>query len=115
MKELKLKWSLYTISVLHISTSVIRQKGESQNGGNKKAKHAKFSDKRTFLTPWYVCVSGDKKCSFCGKLGVLCFLVTSILRLALLPYYRRVVSGNDDDVSYVDFVVLNPVVPSINL
>ena len=46
---------------------------------------------------------------------MLCFLVTSILRLALLPYYRRVVSGNDDDVSYVDFVVLNPVVPSINL
>ena len=33
--------------------SVIRQKGESQNGGNKKAKHAKVSKKRTFLTPWY--------------------------------------------------------------
>ena len=30
--------------------SVIRQKGESQNGGNKKTKHAKFSEKRTFLT-----------------------------------------------------------------
>ena len=28
----------------------IRQKGESQNGGSKKAKHAKFSEKRTFLT-----------------------------------------------------------------
>ena len=25
-----------------VSSSVIRQKGESQNGGNKKAKHAKF-------------------------------------------------------------------------
>ena len=32
-------------------SSVIRQKGESQNGGNKKSKHAKFSEKRTFLTP----------------------------------------------------------------
>ena len=31
--------------------SVIRQKGESQNGGNKKAKYARFSEKRTFLTP----------------------------------------------------------------
>ena len=31
--------------------SVIRQKGESQNGGNKKAKYAKFSEKLTLLTP----------------------------------------------------------------
>ena len=31
------------------SSPVIRQKGESQNGGNKKTKHAKFSEKRTFL------------------------------------------------------------------
>ena len=32
-------------------TSVVRQKDESQNGSNKKAKHAKFFEKRTFLTP----------------------------------------------------------------
>ena len=31
--------------------SVIRKKGESQDGGNKKTKHSKFSEKRTFLTP----------------------------------------------------------------
>ena len=39
-------------------SSVICQKGESQNGCCKKTKHAKFSEKRTFLTPWYanVCV-----------------------------------------------------------
>ena len=34
-------------------SSVIRQKGEYQNGCFKKTKHAKFSDKRTFLTFWY--------------------------------------------------------------
>ena len=28
-----------------------KQKGESQNGGNKKTKRAKFSEKRTFLPP----------------------------------------------------------------
>ena len=28
-----------------MNLSVIRQKGESQNGGNKKTKHAKFSEK----------------------------------------------------------------------
>ena len=33
------------------SSSVIWQKGESQNGGNKNTKHAKFSEKRTFFTP----------------------------------------------------------------
>ena len=34
-------------------TSVIGQKYESQNGCFKKTKYAKFSEKRTFLTPWY--------------------------------------------------------------
>ena len=34
--------------------SVIRQKGESQNGCFKKTKHVEFSEKRRFLAPWYV-------------------------------------------------------------
>ena len=76
------------------NTSVIRQKDESQNGGNKKAKHAKFSERRTFPTPnthTYACVSEGKKCSFFGKFGVLGFLLTSVLRFVLLPYYRGIV------------------------
>ena len=36
-----------------------------------------------------VSVSGCKKCSFFGKLAVLCFLETPVLRFALLLYYRR--------------------------
>ena len=32
-----------------------------------------------------------KKCSFLGKFVVLCFLVTSVLRFALLPYYRQLI------------------------
>ena len=32
-------------------SSVTRQKGESQNGCLNKAKHAKISEKQTFLTP----------------------------------------------------------------
>ena len=36
-----------------------------------------------------VCVTGGKKCSFFRKLVVLCFLEISVLRFALLPYYRR--------------------------
>ena len=36
--------------------SAIRQNGESQNEGNKKTKHDKFSEKPIFLTPWYASV-----------------------------------------------------------
>ena len=41
---------IYRSHGVHVS-SVIRQKGESQNGCFKKAKHAKISKKQTFLTP----------------------------------------------------------------
>ena len=43
----------------------------------------------SFEEYFVVCVSGDKKCSFFGKFGVLCFLETPVLRFALLRYYRR--------------------------
>ena len=36
------------------NSSVIRQKGESWNGSNKKTKHTEFCEKRLFLTFWYV-------------------------------------------------------------
>ena len=38
------------------------------------------------------CVSGGKKCPFFGKLDVICFLETPILKFALLSYYRRFVA-----------------------
>ena len=47
------KKSKYVFLLFHIS-SVIRWRGESQNGCFKKTKHGKFSKKRTFLTPLYV-------------------------------------------------------------
>ena len=65
--------------ICHIS-SVIRQKGKFQNGGNKKTKLAKFSEKTN--------ISGGKKCSFFGKFGSLYFLVTGNLRFTILPYKR---------------------------
>ena len=37
------------VIILH-NTSVIKQKGESQNGGKRKTKHTKFPENRTFLT-----------------------------------------------------------------
>ena len=42
----------FELSPYH-NPSVIRQKGESQNRDKKKSEYAKFSEKQTFLTPWY--------------------------------------------------------------
>ena len=52
-----------------LTPSVIWQKGESQNGGNKNTKHAKFSEKRTFFTHTYTHVS------FSENLAYFVFLV----------------------------------------
>ena len=84
----------------------VRQKVESQNGGNKETKHAKFSEKLTFLTPQRrtrTCAyQWVKNVRFFGKFGVFCFFATSVLRFAFfavlpticritdnIPYYRR--------------------------
>ena len=67
------------------SLSVIRQKGESQNGGNNKTQQAKFSVKDKHILPLdtrtCVCASGGKKCLFFGKFGMICFVATPVLRL----------------------------------
>ena len=79
-------WYLMPVS------SVMSQNGEFQNGCFKKTKHAKFYEKQTSLIPdahTYMCLSGGKKCSFFGKVGVLCFLETPVLRFTLLAYYWR--------------------------
>ena len=64
-KRLKLKLLLWLLQNLFLPfqknftkdrwccSSVIKQKDESQNWCYKKTKHAKFSEKRTYLTPWY--------------------------------------------------------------
>ena len=67
--------------VTQILKTVIRQKGETQNWGNKKTKHTKFPKSEYFLPPdTHTYVSESKKCLFLGKFGMLCFLVTSVLR-----------------------------------
>ena len=42
----------------YVLSSVIRQKGESQNGCFKKTKHTKYSKKRTYLNPCYAHITG---------------------------------------------------------
>ena len=77
---------LMKIMLSVIITSIISQKDQSQNGGNKKTKHAKFSEKRTFLIPCNLSESGCIKYSFFENFDLLCFLVISVLRFAFLPY-----------------------------
>ena len=58
----------------------------------RKESTPNFPKNEHFLQPdthTYVYVFGDKKCLFFVKFDVLCFLVTSVLRSTLLPYYRR--------------------------
>ena len=37
--------------LIKVNSLVIRQKGESQDGGNKKTEHAKFSENKIFIGP----------------------------------------------------------------
>ena len=46
-------------------------------------------DSSPFNIAMRTCVYRARKCSFFEKFGVLCFLVTPVLRFALLPYCRR--------------------------
>ena len=77
-----------------IILSVIRQKGGFKTGVSRKQSTPNFPKNQDFLPPdmyTYVCVSGGKKCSFFGNLGVLCFFETPVLRFAHLPIYRQFV------------------------
>ena len=67
-KEFVVRLKTYT------NSSVIREKGESQNRCFKKRKHTKFFEKKIFFTPWYpltcayqgvrnVCFSENLMCS----------------------------------------------------
>ena len=68
--------------------SVIRQKGESQNVCFKKTKHTEFSEKQTFLTPWYA--------------HVLTLWYTKG-RFALSPYYRRLIAFFEKNIERFQF------------
>ena len=65
---------------------VIRQKSESQNGGNMKAKHAKFSEKQTCTCAY----QGLRNIRFSENLVCFAFLLP-VLRFAILLYYQRTI------------------------
>ena len=63
-----------------------------KTGVSRKQSTPNFPKSKHFLPPdthTYVCISGGKKCLFFGKFGMLCFLETPVLRIALVLYYRR--------------------------
>ena len=83
------------------SSSVIRQKGESQNEFFKKTKQ-QISVKRTFFTPWCT-YQGVKNARFSENLACLVFLKHPFLRFALLPYYRRVITNSFNIWNHIGF------------
>ena len=74
-----------------VNSLVITQKGESQNGCYKKTKHAKFSEKQTFLAPWYSHVR--QKWSFFGKFGVLWFFETPAFKIRHFALLAAILAG----------------------
>ena len=83
------------------NSSVIRQKGESQNGCFKKRKHAKFSKKRTSFTPWYTHVRtsayhGVKNVCFSENLECFLFLKHPFWDSPFLSYYRQILSRKEN-------------------
>ena len=62
LSNLLVSFTMWKVNVIsNQSSSVLEQKGESQNWGNKKTNHAKFSKKRTFFTP-----IGTRTCAYQG-------------------------------------------------
>ena len=84
-------WEEVKMKALKIKGTVIQIRGPISKRVFQENKARQIFRKRSIsypLTHTYVCVSGGTKCLFFGKFGVLCFLETSVLRFALLPYYR---------------------------
>ena len=78
-----------TVQVIK-NTSVIRRKGESQNGCFKKTKPDKFSKKRIYLIPWYTNVRiWGKSIRFLENLSGFVFLKHPFWDSPFLPYYLR--------------------------
>ena len=96
--QFNLKWMFTTNSLfeeylyrktawLKVSTDVLEF--AFQFSRQKKSSFKKYTTYSLLSLKSYVCLSGGKKCSFFGKFGVLCFLETTVLKFALLPYYRQ--------------------------
>ena len=81
------------VKVVVLSTwSLIRRKGESQNGGNKKTKYTTFSEKRTFLNPPPPPLTCT--CSFAYQgVRIVCFF-RGIWRSLFSCYLRCFLVGN---------------------
>ena len=72
-------------------TSVIRQKGKSQNGCFKKTKHVKFSEKETFFTPLIRLFFGKytDKNEYLKFLWAFLVKVTRVFVVDLKPWVKR--------------------------
>ena len=71
--------------MVNLKTGVTRKQSLPNYSKNE---HLLPSDRHT-----YMFVSEDINVRFFGIFVVLCFLATSVLRFAFLPYYRRIIDN----------------------
>ena len=84
----------------------IPKSSNAKTGVTRKQRTPNFPKNDYFVprvTHTCVCLSMGKKCSFLGKFGVLCFLVTYVLKFVLLPNHRRI-----DPLNVVVCVIYTP-------
>ena len=101
-------WEITTaVTLLEVNDFIDNFVGYNKTEVTRKQSTPNFPKNKHFLppgTPTYVCISGNKKCSFFRKFGELCFLVTSVLRIALLVYHRRLDEFLWDILIYLNWV-----------
>ena len=86
-------WENFPSSEIHANSSVIRQKGESQNGCFQKTKARQIFRKTNISYPLIrtraSAYQGVRNIRFSENLACFCFFETPVLRFTLLPYYRQ--------------------------
>ena len=83
---------LKKVTMQHRKTNIVcnKAKGRISKRVLQENKASQIFQKTNISYPpdMHIYVSGGKKCSFFREFGVLFFVETSVLRFALLPYYR---------------------------
>ena len=104
---IKLKTLVSISEGSRIKSSLIRQKGESQNGCFNRTKHVKFFEKKNIsylLIRTCTCAYQVVKIvCFFGKFGVLCFLETPVLRFALFALLPTKCSLEKDSPRFLEY------------
>ena len=114
--EIKIKWNFY----FHTSTWCLKRFYEVFKTFIKPfetpQRNVKIKILLIFFSSSGIGTGRVKKCSFFGKFGMLCFLVTPVLRFVFLPdCWPSKIHGDEEWFLFLASVVLNHVQPLVKL